>query len=81
MSTTHVKKYVRIKKTARSHKGKKATYDGETIYPNSRHAVNVLLGIDGSHGTHGGYPAEFNLDEVEFLFDEQERKVTDLRDK
>ncbi len=31
----------------------------------------------GSHGTHGGYPAEVNIDEVEFLFDESLRVIDD----
>lgn len=72
-------KEIRIKKTARHYKGRKAKYDGEVIYPNGRHAVSAIIMTGGKHDSWGGTPIELDLDEVEFLFPESGREVIDRR--
>jgi hypothetical protein len=74
-------KMIKIKKTARYYKGKKAKYSGEIIYPNGRHAVTAVIMTGGSHDTHGGLPIELDLTEVDFLFPENERAVIKLPPK
>ncbi len=70
-------KYVRIKKTASTLKGKKVKYNGEFIYPNGRHVVSLIVMNGSNHDAHGGYPAEVNIEDVDFLFDESLRTIDD----
>jgi len=55
--------YVRIKQTARCHKGKRACYHGDIFYKNGRHAVFVSI----NDNRRGPAILEFNADEIEFI--------------
>ena len=73
-------KMIKIKRSATAYKGRKAKYNGEIIFPNGRHAVFAVIMTGSKHDSHGGTPIELNLEDVEFLFDEKDRDISDKRE-
>lgn len=71
-------KYIRIKRTALYYKGKRAKYEGETIYPNGRHSVTAVVMTGGNNDRHGGIPIELDVADVDFLFSENNREITKI---
>ena len=54
-------------------KVRKMQYIGETIYPNGRHAVELIN--KRVNATWGGVPIELNISDVVFLFDDHLRVI------
>lgn len=69
-------KLIRIKESASYYKGKTAKYDGEITYPNGRHAVCAVIMNGSNHDCHGGFPIEMDIADVELLFPDSERDIT-----
>jgi len=65
--------YVKVKSTAPYYKNRKMRYVGETIYPNGRHAIEVIN--NRINPTWGGAPVEIDINDVEFLFEDKLRTI------